>query len=156
MQNGILTLFGVCIALGMGELLLPDEESATSRRLLRFLASLAVILTILTPFVGFLQENKDFTENQLQFEEGDIAHFEQIFEQAVLEQSGEDLKAGLAALLEKEYGIAAQSCEILVYFEPDGALARVSIFLSGEALATDPLELSESLSKRLGCRVEVR
>ena len=156
MQNEILALFGVCIALGMSELLLPGEENGGTRRLLRFLAALAVFLLILTPFAGFLQKSEELFVKEPLFEEEQTAKFEQVFEQAVLEQSSKDLEAGLLALLEKEYGIEAKNCTVLISFAPDGTLARVSIFLSGAALLSDPEEIELELSERLACTVEVR
>ena len=156
MQQEILALFGVCIALGMCELLLPGEENNSSRRLLRFFVSLVVLLLILTPFVRFLQKSDTLFSDEVMFEEGDPERYEQIFSQTVQAQGAKDLEAGIHALLEKEYGIAATDCTVLVYFEADGALARVSIFLSGKALTNDPERIRESLSKRLNCTVEVR
>ncbi len=156
MQNEILSLFGVCIALGMCELLLPGEENGGTRRLLRFLASLAVLLLILTPFVGFLRQSEQLFTEEITLEEEDIAEFERVFEQAVQEQSGRDLEEGILSLLEKEYGIEAKNCTVLASFAPDGALARVSIVLSGTALLADPEEIELDLSKRLACTVEVR
>ena len=156
MQGEILALFGVCIALGMSELLLPGEENGGARRMMRFLATLAVLLLILTPFTEFLQSNKGLFEGEVELEQGDIADYERILSQAVQEQSGKDMESGLLSLLEKEYGISRENCTVVLYFSPDGTPDRVCVFLSGAALFADPEELENDLEKRLGCTVEVR
>ena len=153
MQQGILALFGVCLALAISELLLPGDGA---KRFLRFLTSLVILLLILTPFAGFLKHHEAFFARDLSFEEETVADYERILTEAVTAQSGKDLKAGLAALLQKEYGISPEYCHIGVYFAGDGTLTRVQIFLSGKALAADPVSIEQDLSARLGCPVEVR
>ena len=156
MQGGILALFGVCLALGMGELLLPDGNGESTKRLLRFLSALVILVLILAPFAGFLKNHGALFERKIEFEEEDTTDYERIFTEAVTRQSGEDLKAGLCALLQKEYGVAPEHCSVSVFFTGSGELSRVLIFLSGPALTVDPARVENDLSARLGCTVEVR
>lgn len=156
MQSGILALFGVCLALGMSELLLPGGSGDGTKRLLRFLTSLVIIILILAPFAGFLKKHGAFPGDKFEFEEKDTTDYEEIFAEAVTRQSGKDLKAGLYALLQKEYGVAPEHCSVSVFFAADGELSRVLIFLSGSALTVDPARVEEDLAARLGCTVEVR
>ena len=156
MQGGILALFGVCLALGMSELLLPDGGGDGTKRLLRFLTSLVILLLILAPFAGFLKNHGALLSDNFEFEEEDTTNYEQIFTEAVARQSGEDLKTGLRALLQKEYGVAPEHCSVSVFFTEGGELSRVLIFLSGPALTVDPARVENDLSARLGCAVEVR
>ncbi len=156
MQTELLALFGVCLAGAMGEMLLPTGTGIGTRRLLRFLLSLSVLLLILTPFLHFLKSNADFLQGELPGQETELAEYEQIFNKALSEQSAADLQNGLHALLRSEYGIQEENCTVLVFFAQDGALQRVSIFLSGNALIKDPQVIEKDLEARLNCLVEVR
>ena len=156
MQGGILALFGVCLALGMSELLLPDGNGEGTKRLLRFLTSLVILVLILAPFAGFLKNQKVLLGDKFEFADEDTTDYEQIFAEAVTRQSGEDLKAGLRTLLQTEYGVAPEHCSVSVFFTENGELARVLIFLSGPALTVDPARVEKDLAARLGCTVEVR
>jgi hypothetical protein len=71
-------------------------------------------------------------------------------------QSAKDLEKGLYTLLQAEYGIDEANCTILIYFDTDGSLRHVSLFLSGNALLQNPERLEQDLSERLCCSVEVR
>ncbi len=156
MTGTILSLFGVCLAAALGELLLPKTASAGTRKLLHFLTGLLVLVLILTPFLGFLQEHGSFLEGEIAWEEEPKQDFEQIFRDAIKAQSGEDLKEGLYALLATEYGIARKDCSIVILFSGEGDLMHVSVFLSGEALFQNPERLETALQKKLQCTVEVR
>lgn len=150
-----LSLVGICAALC--ELLLPRGQGEGTKKALRVLVSLAVLLIILRPFLGFLQADTAFDLGAMfDTEAADTAAYEEIFEKTVTAQGEADFKAGVLALLESEYGIAAQDAEIKLYFDESGALSLVKIYLSGTALLQNPHELGEALTARLGCKTEVR
>ena len=155
MQGTILALFGAALASGLAELLLPSEEEGTSK-VFRFLISLIVLLLILTPFLDFLQKNEGIFTGEISIEEKEEAEFEQIFSDTVGAQSKVELEKGLYALLLREYGIAPENATLWVRFDANGALASVSIYLSGAGLLQDPVTLEKALTEKLGCRVEVR
>ena len=156
MQGTVLALFGAALAAGMAELLLPAEDSGTAR-LFRFLISLVVLLLILTPFLGFLQEGEDLLLGKIAFEETESsAKAEQIFADALHAQSKAEFEKRLYVILEKEYGIAQKNATVLSRFDAQGELVGVSVYLSGSAVLQDPDALEKALSERLRCRVEVR
>lgn len=155
MQGTVLALFGAALAAGLAELLLPDRENGTAK-LFRFLVSLVVLLLILIPFGGFLQNSENFLSGELPFEEQEMAALEQTFSGAVNAQGKKEFEKGLYALLQKEYGIAEEHVTLLIRFDPQGELACVTLFLSGEALLQNPDTLQKALSEKLGCTVEVR
>lgn len=155
MSGMILALFGAALATGVAELLLPSEDKNSTVRLFRFLVSLVILLLILTPFLGFLENSENIFKGELSFEEGELADYEQIFEDAVQTQSEADLREGLYDFLDKEYGISKQNATLLIGFDADGALSFVKIYLKGSALTQNPDALSKALRKKLGCTVEV-
>ena len=82
--------------------------------------------------------------------------FEKMLSDAVSARSAEELKTGLGALLQTEYGVAPQDCEIRVELSDTGELARIAVFLSGKALTVDPRKIEQDLYERFVCVVEVR
>ncbi len=155
MQGTVLALFGAALAAGLAELLLPSEEEGTTK-LFRFLISLVILLLILTPFFGFLQKSEDLFTKDLTIEEKQEAEFEQIFSDTVQAQGKAEFEKGLYSLLAREYGIDKESVTLLVRFDASGALAGVSVYLSGTGLLQDPVALERALTEKLGCTVEVR
>lgn len=155
MQDTVLALFGAALAAGLAELLLPSEEEGTTK-LFRFLISLVILLLILTPFFGFLQKSEDLFTKDLTIEEKQEAEFEQIFSDTVQAQGKAEFEKGLYSLLAREYGIDKESVTLLVRFDASGALAGVSVYLSGTGLLQDPVALERALTEKLGCTVEVR
>lgn len=155
MQGTVLALFGAALAAGLAELLLPSEEEGTTK-LFRFLISLVILLLILTPFFGFLQKSEDLFTKDLTIEEKQEAEFEQIFSDTVQAQGKAEFEKGLYSLLAREYGIDKESVTLLVRFDASGALAGVSVYLSGMGLLQDPVALERALTEKLGCTVEVR
>ena len=103
MANGILALFGVSLAAAIGEMLLPGAESAGSRRALRALVALTVLLLILRPVVGFISSEDAFLQGSIDGVRNDT-------HTVVFNYSGVDpdrLREGLgrlAELIEKDKG----------------------------------------------------
>jgi hypothetical protein len=155
MQGTVLTLFGAALAAGMAELLLPNEDSGTVK-LFRFLISLVILLLLLTPFSGFLQESETLFEEKLTFEEESTVELEEIFFETVQAQSKAEFEKRLYDLLEREYAIPQKNVTVLTRFDLQGELIGVSVYLSGSALLNDPQALQKSLTQKLGCTVEVR
>lgn len=155
MGKTIFLLFGVCLCFAICELLLPGPQGGT-RRALHFLLSLTVLVILAAPLATVLGSDFITSAPGLAFEEGEQEAYAQIFEEALQAQSEQDLKSGIAQLLQREYGIAEKNCEILCCFSVGGELLEVRIYLSGAALTTDPLVLKKELEGRLGCPVEVR
>lgn len=156
MQATILTLFGVCLAAGLAELVLPGEEATGTRRALHFLCALTVLVLLFSPFLRFLFSHKHLSLDELPINEGEITDYETIFAGVLEAQYEKDLHEGLALLLEKEYGIAAEDCEIKTDYRADGSLLRIRIYLRGAAIIHAPEEIEQMLHARFGCIVEVR
>ena len=155
MQGTVLALFGAALAAGVAELLLPRESGGTAK-LFRFLVSLVVLLLVLAPFLGFLQKSEDLIHGDITLEEEQNANFDQIFFDTVQLQGKAEFEERLYIFLETQYGIPRKDITLLVRFDAEGALASVSVFLSGTGVLQDPVVLEEDLMGKLGCRVEVR
>lgn len=156
MQETVFTLFCTALAVGIAELLLPEGSSKGTVLLFRFLCSLMVFLLLLSPFRTFLQKGETLLQGEMQAQDSNLAHYEQILENAVQTQSEADFKKGLLLLLQRDYGIKKENVTLLIRFDADGTLSRVCIFLSGAALLQNPDTLAKNLNQRLGCEVEVR
>lgn len=158
MGNTVLGLFGVGLAAGLAELLLPGEEGKGTKAALRLLVSLAVLLLLLRPFLSFFGTSPEFYFEELVggSEEDTTAQYEDIFARAVAAGSERDLREGIYSWLLAEYGIEKEDAYIKISFDEAGALARVEIYLSGSGLLQDPDVLAEALGAKLGCETEVR
>ncbi len=154
MRGAVLSLFGVCLAGGIGEMLLPEQTSATTRRLLRFLLALSVLLILLSPLLTLLRSDTGLFEGKF-FPEQEQTDFDALFEKAVTAQSAADLEEGVYGVLEREFDIDREQCSVSVYLQADDSW-RVCVFLSGSALLRDPVALEAALGERLSCLVEVR
>ena len=150
----ILSLFGAALAGMMAELLLAQKNSGMAR-IFRFLVTMVILLLLISPLRSLLQKNEDLYLGGSIYEEESL-NYEAIFSETVQTQCEADFKKGLAEMLEKEHHIAPENVTTLVYFDADGTLSRVCLFLSGAALLKDPKALESALSARLGCVVEVR
>lgn len=155
MQGVVLSLFGAALAAGVAELLLPREQGGVAK-LFRFLLSVVILLLILVPFGGFLQESEEILSGEIAFEESKTEDFSQIFSDTLNAQARAEFEEGLYSLLTREHGIQRKDATLLIRYDTQGELAHVSILLSGKALLQDPDALAKSLSKTLGCTVEVR
>ena len=155
MQTTVLSLFGAALAAGVCELLLPREDGGTAK-LLRFLISLVVLLLILTPFLGFLQGNHEILSGEIEISQTDETELEEILSETVNAQGRADFEDALCIFLKQKYGIEQKDITISIRYDAQGELLLVSLRLSGVGLLQDPEEIENTLSKKLGCTVEVR
>jgi hypothetical protein len=156
MSGAVLALFGVAVAAAVVELLVPPAEGGT-RRFLQFLTALAVLVLILRPFLSRLSETDGLLLGDV--DRGDEAmrsEYERIFSEAVESRSAEQLRQGLKQLLEAEYGIEPQDCEVSVTPGEDGMPERILVVLSGKAILRDPDGIEDMLRDKFGCEAEVR
>lgn len=156
MSGGILALFGVVLTAALADILLPGKEKSSLRRALSVLVSLTVLLLILRPVMGLIRQNGGFFEGELPSFEAERDAFEEIFDVAVSRRSAVELEQGVAALLERDFGISNGDCTVHVTLDGDGTLLRVSVRLSGKGLLVEPAKIEAYLIELLNCHVEVR
>ena len=157
MSGTVLALFGVAVAAALGEMLIPGAESGGTHRFLQFLTALVMLVLVLQPFLARLSDANGFLDGEVEWREPDVqAEYEQIFSDAVANRSAVQLREGLVRLLQAEYGIEPQNCEVGVVLGKDGMPEKIGVILSGKALLQDPDEIQRMLHERFGCEVEVR
>ena len=158
MGTAILALFGMVFAAAIADLLIPGEEKGGTRQFLHILCALTVLLLLLSPFLTLLHRADGFLQGEVEWEEGEVqkSDFEKQFSEAVANRSAAQLKKGLYALLEEQYGIDPSDCEIAVTLDSEGELRRIAVILKGAALLRDPEEIEQDLLERFSCEVEVR
>ena len=158
MKTMILGLFGVSLAATLSELLLPGDDGRSLKQVLRIVTSLAVLLLIMTPLVSLLKSDHSVALEGLAGDT-DAALTEQynaVFAETVTAGSATLLCDGISDFLSDTYGIDAAHAQVRAAFTKEGNLQAVYITLSGSALLQNPDEISEALSKKLNCTVEVR
>lgn len=154
----ILALFCVVLAAALADLLICGEEGSGTRQVFHFLTALVVLALLLRPFLFMLGGAEDFFEGEFSFGDTEVSKedFEKQWEEAVASRSAVELEKGLKELLNTEYGIAAEDCEVAVTLADTGELSRIDVFLSGVALTKDPEVIEKALQKQFECQVEVR
>lgn len=157
MGGTVFALCGVTLALALCELLLPGEAASGTKHALRTLGTLAILLVLLTPSLGFLKDAADSLPELLpDTPDVQAEDFEQIFLGAIEAQSASDLSEGIASLLAKEFGKNQADFAVRVSFFEDGTLQRISVQLQGAALLLDPKEVTGFLGDHFDCLLEVR
>lgn len=158
MGGAILALFGVVLAAAIADLLIPGEEKGGTRQFLHFLTALSVLLFLLSPFRSLLQNADGFLQGEIEWSEEEVqkSDFEKKLSEAVANRSAAQLKEGLTALLQQQYGIVPEDQEIAIVLDDEGGLRRISVFLKGAALLQDPEEIRQDLLEQFSCDVEVR
>ena len=158
MKVMIIGLFGVSLAATLSELLLVRGEGQGIRQALRLLTSLAVLLVVAEPLIGFLRSDRELALEGLAGESEPALQerYQAVFEDAVTAGSEVLLTDGIGEFLTAEYGIAAEDATVRAVFDGEGGLQTVYVRLSGSALLQNPDEISDALAERLGCTVEVR
>ena len=114
MGGDILALFGVVLAAAVADLLVPSEEGGT-RQAMHLLTALVVLILLLRPFLAFLGSAEDFWQGDVSFAETEQGKedFEKMLSDAVSARSAEELKTGLGALLQTEYGVSPYRRNVL-------------------------------------------
>ena len=144
---------GIALAAALAELLLAGEKKDGVHRAFHILVSFAVLFVLIQPFLHFLQNDARVS---LAFSSVDEAQYTEVFHDTVEGAAKKDVESGIAQVLASEYGIAEKNCRVSVFYREDGYPARITVVLSGLALAMDPEKIEEELSSRFGCETEVR
>ena len=157
MGGSVFALCGVTLALSLCELLLPGEAASGTKHALRTMGTLAILLILLTPSLGFLKDAAHSLPELLpDTSDVQIEDFEQIFLDAIEAQSANDLSDGIASLLAVEFGKSEADFTVRVSFFEDGTLQRISVQLQGTALLLDPEAVTAFLGEHFDCFLEVR
>ena len=156
MSASVFSLLAVALAASLAELLLPGDEGKGTKRFLKILVSLAVLLLLLRPFLGFLDSAQEFFKGDI----GEIttteADYNALFDEAIAARSKQELENRLYGFLQQQFSIEREDAHVAVSLHKDGSLHRVSVILSGKALLTDPALIEAALADLLHCEVEVR
>lgn len=156
MTASIFSLLCLSIAAGLVELLLPHDAEKGTKRCLKILISLAVLLALLTPFLSFLDSADAFFTGDVGEIVSPETDYGAVLEDAVSRRSKQELENGIYGYLKEQFQIERENADVSVSFEKDGALRRVSVILSGKALTVDPDKIEAALFALFGCDIEVR
>lgn len=156
MSGTVLALFGITLGASLLELLVPGDEKNGPKRFLQFFTVLLVILIILRP-VADLPQSGGFLSGEVELGETECAEdYEKIFINTVNRRSLEELEARLGELLEQEFGLTDDRCEIAITTNDEGELERIFVRLVGKGLLQDPAPIRERIKELFDCEVEVR
>ena len=152
----VLALLCLSLAAAIAELLLPGDEGKGTKRFLKILVSLAVLLALLRPFLHLLGSAEDFFAGDVGEMVAPQTDYSAVLQDAVARRSKKELENGIYAYLKEHFLIEREEASVQITLEGDGALRRVSVILSGKALLVDPDGVEAALGDLLGCETEVR
>ena len=152
MKNTLIALIFAVLAASLAEMLAPEGGT---KRYFRFLVSLLVLLLLGEPLWQSFSKSSFSFDDLLPHEEAAV-DFEAMFEQTADAAGREELRRGIARLLEEQFGIGEGECEIKLSFDGDGMPSLVSVRLYGGALLKNPREVQDYLAELLDCETEVR
>lgn len=156
MSGQILALFGVSLAAALGDYLIPESGHEGTRRFLRFLTALVVLVLLLRPFLSFLGGAEGFFQGEVPEIGESTEDFEGKLAEAVANRAAEQLEQGVAGWVAQEFGVREEHVSVSAFFTSKGEVHRVLVILSGAALLQDPDEIERRLFELLNCEVEVR
>lgn len=150
-MNVFFPLFCVVLAAAMAELLIPEEGGAGTKKVLRVLTSLAVLLLILSPLTSFLKKDAEIPLPAA----GETPDFEAVFAGAADAAGKAEFESRLRAVLAAEFGAEEQNFTLTVRYE-NGEPTEIAVVLSGKALTVDPREVETYLTGLLQLPVQAR
>lgn len=147
----VFPLFCVVLAAAMAELLIPEEKGAGTKKYLRLLTSLAVLLLILSPLSSFLKNG----EKPALPAAGESPDFEAVFANALDTAGRAEFESRLLECLAGRFEADTADLALTVRYEK-GEPAEIFLVLSGKALTTDPREVQTYLEELLHLPAHVR
>lgn len=150
-MNVIFPLFCVVLAAAMAELLIPEEGGAGTKKVLRLLTALAVLLLILSPLTSLLKKETELPLPSA----GETPDFEAVFAGAMDAAGKAEFEARLRAALAAKFGTGEECFALTVRYEEEEP-AEVFVVLSGKGLTIDPREAETYLTELLRLPAQVR
>ena len=148
--SAVITLIGM---------LYPDDNSGVHRAL-DFCLSLCLLIAVVAPMGGILRDAGEMMkENVIEFviPEADMSA-EEAVSALIAEESSEMIEARLEELICDEFGLVHERVAITASVSVNDSgvsLDRLTVWLSGAALATDPREIKSFLTQYTDAECEI-
>jgi len=155
MKEYIIAVVCVGIVGAIVSFLAPEGEGGGVGRTVRLIVGLVTIIVCIFPVFGFLDELRALSLGDVStdhsFEEKD---YEEIFKNEYLSAETENLKYGIAALLEDKFGVGKGECSVSVRFtDTNREIERVFITLYGASVWKDTEAIEGYLEGLLNCDI---
>ena len=143
---------------GLCEELLPARSALAER--LRLVSGICVLAALVQPLGGAIASLGSLIPSVelgalLDGEESGAEDYEALLDASLGRYASEEAARLLAHLIEERFGLRAASCRVEMTLREDGTVGRVLVTLSGLSVLTDPREICDYVSERLGCPCDV-
>lgn len=152
-MQGVLGLFGVSLAAVMAELCLPHGKDGGTRKYLRYLSSLAILLLILSPIADFLRGGA--TLEAFSFPQQTEEDFAMIYSSAFKAAEREAASAAIAEQCGAAFATPAACFRVSIQCEGETPV-KILVRLSGKGLLCDPDRVADFIGRSYGIAAEVR
>lgn len=142
-------------------LLSPVGEGGGLKNHVKLAIGIAIIPICIFPLTSFIEEMRNFDAGQIvgEAEKDKWQEYESIFNEEYLFAEEDNLREGIASILEDRFGIERSDSYVSVKFsrDTDGTrkLERIFINLYGAAIWKDTGEIESYLSSILNCQVVI-
>lgn len=162
MGKYVLSIIGVSIIVGICEMIVPKYYGI--EKFFRMIGLLCILCVLINPIMnainafdqGLLEDIKEQISNK--DDNSEQEHYEEILKEYLTEHSMEQFKSQIKELLNNNYQISDDECEITVKTEHRNNVVSVvllQIKLLGKSIFKNPYEIEEYFSNLLNCECAV-
>ena len=161
MREYVIVLIGSVLVCSLAVMLSPEGEKGMAQYV-KLAAGLCVLCVLISPLTSFVSSISELIEQNRSFDgiDNSLDNFEKIYNESLLDASGEEIANALESMLCREFGF--KNDEIDVYVElcegEDGYLPEcvtVALWQSANTLFADPHDIIEYVNGLLDCRCEI-
>ena len=159
MKNYVITIIIIGVIGSLVSLLAPEGEGGGLKKHVGLAIGLCVILCFSSPIISLIQSIGEFDAHALvpDIDEVDREEYESIFEAGFSAVEIQNLRDGIAKILDERFGIDASESSVTLNVSTDSSgkrvLDRIFICLYGSAVWKDTGEIERYLTSLFGCEV---
>lgn len=158
MKRYFLSVILVAVFGGIAEELLP--EGSTVRPHVRLAAGLCVLLVLVLPLKSLLVSAGELfgsvdLSGVLAGDGGREEAYESLFEGMLSQYSREEAGRLVGEEITRVFGLSEGTCRAVLTLTEEGAIERVTVFVSGTSILASPYEIADYVNGRFSCPCDV-
>ncbi|MBO5715142.1 MAG: stage III sporulation protein AF [Clostridia bacterium] len=157
MKNYLLTIILVSICIGIADIISPLANGISKyTKTIGILIILCVIISPISKVIQSIDESFfDKIHGNLTIDEEDSKNkYDDILQNYLNEFSISELNTQIKNILNQEFTIPKEECDIIIFSEQTGenlCISKIQILLSGKSIFKNPYEIENYFSKLLKC-----
>ena len=151
----------VSIIIGIIELIAPRYGNLD--KYVKMICTLIMLLVIISPVLeminGFDMDLIDEIKDKIDLPSDEKAdEYNEILKEYIKNHSIGELKLEIKSILDKEFKIPSEECDVEIFtqtLEGNASVSKVQILLSGKSVFKNPYNIEDYISSLLGCGCQV-